>query len=107
MEKTRDNSSMGFGKGQEQKGGYSGSTKRQKKVHIATFMDMCHLKTAESEPKIYKFKGRVVLQRALSKNDSGAHAVFTEAGSSASQMTAAKVMDAVARLPVGTDKQLM
>ena len=33
------------------------------------------------------------------QDDSGAHAVFTEQGSSASQMTAAKVMDVIARLP--------
>ena len=33
------------------------------------------------------------------KDDSGAYAVFTEQGSSASQMTAAKVMDVIARLP--------
>ena len=30
MEETRDNSSMVFGKSQEQKGGHSGSTKRHK-----------------------------------------------------------------------------
>ena len=33
------------------------------------------------------------------KDDSGAHAVFTEQGSSASQMTAPKVMDVIAQLP--------
>ena len=33
------------------------------------------------------------------KDDSGAYAVFTEHGSSASQMTAAKIMDVIARLP--------
>ena len=33
------------------------------------------------------------------KDDSGAYVVFTEQGSSASQITAAKVMDAIARLP--------
>ena len=33
------------------------------------------------------------------KNDSGSHAVFAEQGSSASQMTAAKVMDVIAKLP--------
>ena len=33
------------------------------------------------------------------KDDSGACAVFTEQGSSSSQMTAAKVMDVIARLP--------
>ena len=33
------------------------------------------------------------------KYDSGSYAVFTEQGSSASQMTAAKVMDIISRLP--------
>ena len=33
------------------------------------------------------------------KDDSGSHAVFTEQGSSASQMTAAKIMDIISRLP--------
>ena len=35
------------------------------------------------------------------KDDSGSYAVFTEQGSSAPQMTAAKVMDVRARLPGG------
>ena len=38
------------------------------------------------------------------KDDSGSSAVFTEQGSSASQMTAAKVMDIISRLP-GCDGQ--
>ena len=33
------------------------------------------------------------------KDDSGSYAVFTEQGSSASQMTAAQVMDIISRLP--------
>ena len=33
------------------------------------------------------------------KDDSGSYAVFTEQGSSASQMTVAKVMDIISRLP--------
>ena len=33
------------------------------------------------------------------KDDSGSYAVFTEQGSSASQMTAVKVMDIISRLP--------
>ena len=37
-------------------------------------------------------------------DDSGAHAVFTEQGSSGSQMTAAEIMDVIARLP-GCDGQ--
>ena len=33
------------------------------------------------------------------KDDSGSHAVFTEQGSSASQMTAAEVMEIISGLP--------
>ena len=36
-------------KSQEQKGGYSGSTKRdKKKVHFAKLMDICHTRTTRS-----------------------------------------------------------
>ena len=38
------------------------------------------------------------------KDDSGSYAVFTEQGSSASQMTAAKIKDIISRLP-GCDGQ--
>ena len=40
-----------------------------------------------------------MLRGDVVKDDSGAYAVFTEQGSSASQMTAAIVMDVIARLP--------
>ena len=62
-------------------------------------MDLCHLKNSELEPQCQKFKGRVVLRGDTVKDDSGSYAVFTEQGSSASQMTAAKVMDIISRLP--------
>ena len=62
------------------------------KVHFASLMDICPLKNAELEAKHQKYKGRVVLRGDIVKDDSGSHAVFTEQGSSASQMTAAKVM---------------
>ena len=42
---------------------------------------------------------RVVLQGDVVKDESGSCAVFTEKGSFASQMTAAKVLDVIARLP--------
>ena len=45
-----------------------------------------------------------MLRGDIVKDDSGAYAVFTEQGSSAAQMTAAEVMDAIARLP-GCDGQ--
>ena len=70
------------------------------KVHFDSLMDICHLKNAESETKHQKYKGLVVLRGDIVKDDSGSYAVlFTEQGSSASQMTAAKVMDIISRLP--------
>ena len=56
-------------------------------------------KNAELEAKHQKYKGRVVLQGDIAKDDSGSHAVSTKQRSSASQMTAAKVMDIISRLP--------
>ena len=72
-------------------------------VHFAS-MDICHLKNAELEAKHQKYKGRVVLRGDIVKDISGSYAVFTEQGSSASQMTAAKIMDIISRLP-GCDGQ--
>ena len=63
------------------------------KVHYASLMDISHLKNAELEAKHQKYKGRVVLRGDLA-----------EKGSSASQMSAAKVMDIISRLP-GCDGQ--
>ena len=67
-------------------------------------MDICHLKYAELETKHQKYKGRVVLRGDIVKDDSESYAVFTEQGSSASQMTAAKIMDIISRLS-GCDGQ--
>ena len=67
-------------------------------VHLASLMYTYHLKNAELEAKHQKYKGRVVLRGDVVKDDSGTYAVFTERGSSASQMTAAKVMDIISRL---------
>ena len=78
-------------------------TKRAK-VHFASLMDTCHLKNAELEAKHQKYKGRVVLRGDTVKDDSGSYAAFTEQGSSAFQMTAAKIMDIISILP-GCDGQ--
>ena len=64
-----------------------------RKVHFASLMDLCHPKNSELEPQYQKYRGRVVLRGDIVKDDSGSYAVFTEQGSSASQMTATKVMD--------------
>ena len=69
------------------------------KVHFASLMGVGHSKNAELEAKHQKYKGRVVLRGDIVKDDSGSYAVLTEQGSSASQMTAAKVMDITSRLP--------
>ena len=68
-------------------------------VHFASLMDICHLKNAELEAKHQKYKGRVVLRGDIVKDDSGSYSVFTEQGSSASEMIAAKIMDIISRLP--------
>ena len=36
--------------------------REKKKVHFATLTDICHHKNAELEPKLQKYKGRVVLR---------------------------------------------
>ena len=68
------------------------------KVHFASLMDMCHLKNAELDAKHQKYIFRVVFRGDIAKDDSGSYAVFPEQGSSASQMTAAKVMDIISRV---------
>ena len=70
-----------------------------RKVHFASLTDLCHLKNSELEPQFQKYKGRVVLRGDIVKDDSGSYVVCTEQGSSASQMTAAKVMDILSSLP--------
>ena len=99
MKEARNNSSLAVGQSKEQKGGYSGSTKRQNKVHCATLMDICHLKKCGVGTNFSEVQRQSSARGDIVKDDSGACAVFTEQGSSASQMTAAKVMDVMARLP--------
>ena len=61
-------------------------------------MDICHLKNAELEAMHQKYKGRVVLQGDIVKEDTGSYAVFTEQGSSAFQLTAGKIMDIISQI---------
>ena len=63
-----------------------------KKVHFASLMDICTSKKCRDGTNI------------AAQRQSRAYAVFTEQGSSASQMTAAKFMDVIAILP-GCDGQ--
>ena len=78
--------------------------KNKNNLHITSLTDLCHHKNAELEPQFQKYKGRVVVRGDIVKDNSGSCAVFTEQGSSASQMTAAKITDIISRLP-GCDGQ--
>ena len=49
-----------------------------RKVHVASLTDLCHLQNSELEPQYQKYKGTVVLQSDIVKDDSGSYAVFTE-----------------------------
>ena len=90
---------MPTGKSQVQHG-FLEAQRYKKKVHFATLMDICHLKKCGVRTnKLQKYKGRVVLRGDIVKDETGAYAVFIEQGSSASQMTAADVMDVIARFP--------
>ena len=61
-----------FGEGQHQRGSWTESRARRTsikeaqknncKVHFASLMDLCHLKTADLEPQFQKSKERVVLR---------------------------------------------
>ena len=105
MEEAPDICSMGFEKVKRKKEVILEAQRDKKKDHFATLMDTCHRKKMRSwNQKLQKYKGRVVLRGEIVKDDSGANAVFTEQGSSASPMAAAKVMDLIARLP-GCDGQ--
>ena len=73
--------------------------KNNKSVHFGRLMDLCHLKHAELEQQVQKYKGRVVFRGDQVKDETGFYAVFTEQGASASQMAAAKFLDTIARMP--------
>ena len=56
-------------------------------------MDLCHLKHSELAEHLQNYQGRVVLRGDSVKDDTACQAVLTEQGASASQMTAATVLD--------------
>ena len=99
MGKVGENTSMAADKSQRQKEVIEEASNKGRKVHFASLMDLCHLNNSDMEPQHQKYKGRVVLRGDIVKDHSGFYAVFTEQGSAASQMTAAKVMDKISRLP--------
>ena len=83
---------------QEQNKGHRRGTKRGKDSSFCDADGPTPTQELEAGAEVPKCKGRVVLQGEVVKDDSGSYAVFTEQRSSASQMTAAKVVDVIARL---------
>ncbi|MHC4951072.1 MAG: hypothetical protein ACYTEU_08835, partial [Planctomycetota bacterium] len=68
-------------------------------VHFGSLMDLCHIKNSQMGKEFWSYKGRIVFRGDLTKDEDGYLAVFTEQGASASNMAAAKFMDAIARMP--------
>ena len=76
--------------------------KAQKRRKDSSFCDVDGLVQPQEfgvGAKVLKNKGRVVHRVDVMKDDAGSYAVFTEQGSSASQVTAAEILDVIARLP--------
>ena len=71
-------------------------------------MDICHLKSAQLDwnQNFKNTKVVFVLRGDIVRDDSGSYGVFTEQGSSASQLTAAKIMNIIARLLGGRNISL-
>ena len=57
-----------------------------------------HQKNSEPEPKFRRHEGPVVLRGNVVKDDAGSKTVLKKQGSSASQMTAEKVLDIICRI---------
>ena len=68
-------------------------------VHFGSLMDLCHVKNSQLGSEFWVYKGRVVFRGDIVKDENGQFAIFTEQGTSASNMAAAKFLDAIARLP--------
>ena len=83
---------MAKDEGEVQKNGHRGGTNRGKDVSF------CNADGLMS-PQVQRYTMRIVLRGDVVKDDSGSYAVFTEQGSSASQVTAAIVLNAIARRP--------
>ena len=68
-------------------------------AHFGSLMDLCHIKNSQMGKEFHSYKGRIVFRGDIVKDEDGAFAVFTEQGASASNMAAAKMLDAISRLP--------
>ena len=68
-------------------------------VHFGNVMELVFEKHSELRQELRKYKGRVVFRGDTVTDETGFYAVFTEQGTSASHLSAAKFLDAIARMP--------
>lgn len=74
-------------------------------VQIANVMDIVHKKNSQLEEIFHKWKARVVERGGTTNDETDQHVVFTEQGTSASDISQANFLDMVARLP-GCDGEI-
>ena len=74
--------------------------KARKTFHFGSLMDLCFEKRAEQAVENRQDKGRVVFRGDHVKDQENTHAVFNEQASSSSHMASAKLVDAMARVPL-------
>ena len=68
-------------------------------IHLARLIVLCHLKNAQLDQRFWAYKGRIVLGGDQIKNEDNQFAVFSEQGTAASHLMAARFLDALARMP--------
>ena len=99
MEEARNDSRVAVGESQKARTTIFWKHKETKKNTLCYTDGHMSPQECELEPKLQMYEGRIVLQEYVVKDDSGVYVVFTEQDSTASQMTAAKVMDVIPSLP--------
>ena len=73
--------------------------KTERKIHFGRLMQLCHIKNYQLDRKLWQYKGRIVFRGDNVRDENGQFAVFSEQGTSASHLMAARVVDALAHMP--------
>ena len=68
-------------------------------THFGQIMPLCHIKNSELEAEMQSYKGRIVFRGDQVRDENGFYAVFSEQGTSASHMSATKLLNVIARMP--------
>ena len=73
--------------------------RERRTCHFGTLMDLCHVKHSKLPPGDRSCKGTVVRRGNAVRDETGYLSIFSEQGTSASHLAAAKFLDAIARFP--------